>query len=690
MDKLINLSGLKTLLEPIVHLINKKAERPDWNESDPSSADYIENKPFYTETKEGTIVAFTADSTSGAMAGDGVYFGYVWVQNEPDLSNTPPCPADIGIQVLQANTKYLVTYNGQTYNITSVLHEESGIGFLGNASMGNDMSGLSYEDNGLDFCYMFMDGFQAVFLVSTIGTVEVSIAGRKTTVHKIDKKYLPEMSAVGKEGDVEGAEIFNDYENNIASGDYSHAEGSFAVDDRTGNKHLSIASGVASHSEGLGNEAQGDASHAEGYMTNATGMSAHAEGATTTASGSYSHAEGDGTTAGGDGAHAEGHGTNAWCKSQHVQGEYNKIDTSGHSRARGQYVHIVGNGTGDDQRSNAHTLDWDGTAWFAGDVYVGGSDKSTGEKLVKMSELPEVPNSNLINGAAEGSLRTVRSQEETDTYKLGTCAFAEGSNTYASGTNAHAEGTLTSASGDCAHAEGRGTISTGSSSHAEGLSTRAYGNYSHAEGQYTKAYTKSLNVIGEYNLTDDDTSCIVIEEPGEGFSVNKTGVIRLKGNIAFDSVTGKFTADATEDLMNLSFLVEGDKFAFRNEWVHQNKYYTVLDASTGIISTLRTRAVQYFERRGNYVHVVGNGTSSRNSNAHTLDWSGNAWYQGEVYVGGTKQSEGEKLVKQSELSALVGDTSVSEQISAAFAPMTKDEIDAICNATIYSSEEVEL
>lgn len=59
MDKLINKSGLQTALEPIVRLIDKKAERPDWNENDPSSSDYIENRPFYasTERKTETIIS---------------------------------------------------------------------------------------------------------------------------------------------------------------------------------------------------------------------------------------------------------------------------------------------------------------------------------------------------------------------------------------------------------------------------------------------------------------------------------------------------------------------------------------------------------------------------------------------------------------------------------------------------------
>ena len=39
--------------------------------------------------------------------------------------------------------------------------------------------------------------------------------------------------------------------------------------------------------------------------------------------------------------------------------------------------------------SNAHTLDWQGTAWYAGDVYVGGTsqDDATAERLARTSDL---------------------------------------------------------------------------------------------------------------------------------------------------------------------------------------------------------------------------------------------------------------------------------------------------------------
>ena len=44
----------------------------------------------------------------------------------------------------------------------------------------------------------------------------------------------------------------------------------------------------------------------------------------------------------------------------HIQGKYSKIDKN--------YAHIVGGGTSDTNRKNIHTLDWDGNAWFAGDI----------------------------------------------------------------------------------------------------------------------------------------------------------------------------------------------------------------------------------------------------------------------------------------------------------------------------------
>ena len=93
-------------------------------------------------------------------------------------------------------------------------------------------------------------------------------------------------------------------------------------------------------------------------------MNDHAEGMQTTASGGSSHAEGNHCVASGSNAHAEGNYTIAASKNQHAQGSYNIEDASN------TYAHIVGNGgkNGSTIRSNAHTLDWNGNAWYSGTV----------------------------------------------------------------------------------------------------------------------------------------------------------------------------------------------------------------------------------------------------------------------------------------------------------------------------------
>ena len=164
-----------------------------------------------------------------------------------------------------------------------------------------------------------------------------------------------------------------------ASGDYSHAEGcgsntlpDTVTSDSTNDDIITAYNGIGGFSL-----AKGYASHVEGADNLALGDISHAEGLRTTASGNNSHAEGWYVIASGTGSHAEGYGTKASSGFQHVQGKHNIEDSYAN------YAHIVGNGNDDSVRSNAHTLDWSGNAWFAGDVYVGstsGTHKDAGSK----------------------------------------------------------------------------------------------------------------------------------------------------------------------------------------------------------------------------------------------------------------------------------------------------------------------
>ena len=370
-----------------------------------------------------------------------------------------------------------------------------------------------------------------------------------------------------------GAEIFNDYRNrsyydddgvvangNVATGKFSHAEGegttasgecSHAEGDNT------KATNYMAHAEGRNTTASGQYSHAEGRWTVASGCDSHAECNSTEASGECSHAEGLSTKASGKYSHSEGYGTVASGEVQHVQGKYNVEDTNN------AYAHIVGNGDRS-KPSNAHTLDWNGNAWFAGDVYVGGTDQPNGDKLVKQSELPKgttidttltksgqaadakatgdainnvVNNLELTGKNLEGTSVAVDFDESTQKISYATASrgaeifndyqdraytssgdvstgniavglysHAEGRGTTAMGDNSHAEGYLTEAYGRFCHAEGCSTDADGDGSHAEGYSTVASGVYSHAEGYQTTAsgsdsHSEGYNTVASGNYS---------------------------------------------------------------------------------------------------------------------------------------------------------------------------------------------
>lgn len=212
------------------------------------------------------------------------------------------------------------------------------------------------------------------------------------------------------------AEIFNDYTNNKAVGNYSHVEGQdcLALGDYShAEGNSTTASGAQSHAEGGGTNAEGSCSHAEGYSTYiqanvisitdsttndeiitawnsnkfslakgnsshvegrdclALGGDSHAEGDRTIASENCSHSEGDNTTASGYASHAEGAGTTASSEYQHVQGKYNIEDSAG------KYAFIIGNGTSETARSNVFAIDW------GGNIYV--NNASTGVNVATLA-----------------------------------------------------------------------------------------------------------------------------------------------------------------------------------------------------------------------------------------------------------------------------------------------------------------
>lgn len=199
-----------------------------------------------------------------------------------------------------------------------------------------------------------------------------------------------ETKAVGHSGHAEG-----NYSE--ANGNYAHAEG-----------NQSKAIGDSSHAEGQYTNASGRSSHAEGENNHSVGIRAHTEGYQNSAKGVDSHAEGYGSVALGDTSHAEGIGTIAASTGSHVEGTYNVKDDSK------TYLHIVGNGTSSSKRSNAHTLDKDGNAWFAGFVYVGstsGTNRDEGSKRLATEDYVDSKISDkelILTSSTSGSTKKFR------------------------------------------------------------------------------------------------------------------------------------------------------------------------------------------------------------------------------------------------------------------------------------------
>ena len=271
----------------------------------------------------------------------------------------------------------------------------NGIQILGNATFivtGNP----SYNDTGEPFAIrLFFDGENGgIYGITTLeaGDHTISINGLTRTIIKIPKAFLPDDIGGGSsvqsdwnQTDATASDYIknkptiseqvqaNWNQTNIYDKSYiknkpnvigAKGTGLYSETFNYPSNHMNknTASGEASHAEGIKTTASGQYAHAEGKETKAEGYQSHSEGFKTTAKGDHSHAEGSLTSATKTGAHAEGYYTLASSKYQHVQGKFNISDTTD------TYAHIVGNGTKEALRSNAHTLDWSGNAWYAGTV----------------------------------------------------------------------------------------------------------------------------------------------------------------------------------------------------------------------------------------------------------------------------------------------------------------------------------
>ena len=321
-DHTISISKNETIIKKIPkeylpdNIGSGSSVQSDWNQTDATASDYIKNKPTITAQVQSDW------NQTDTTAKD-------YIKNKPNISGQ-------GEQVQadwnQTNTtaKDYIKNKPTIIGKTSVNQYGSALGEVFN----------NYSDNAANGFYSHAEG------TKTTASGSGSHAEGTQTTASGDHSHAEGWStkATNDSCHAEGSST-------EATGYCSHAEGSNTK-----------ASEQYSHAEGTYTKAMGKYSHAEGGNTVALGQWSHAEGAYAEANGNRSHAEGWSTKANGEASHAEGLQTKASSKNQHAEGKYNIEDTAE------TYAHIVGNGTSDNSRSNAHTLDWSGNAWYAGTV----------------------------------------------------------------------------------------------------------------------------------------------------------------------------------------------------------------------------------------------------------------------------------------------------------------------------------
>ena len=276
--------------------------------------------------------------------------------------------------------------------------------------------------------------------------ITVNRLGILTSTNGTAWNFTPIFIGVSKGG----GEVFNDYDNNTAVGNNSHAEGA-KTNAEGDNSHAegssTVASGENSHAEGQQTEAVGISSHAEGFQTHANKNNSHAEGRITVADGVASHAEGNETQASGDYSHAEGNGGTATGTNSHVEGLGTNTD--------GANSHAEGNQSG-----------------AFGD-----------------------------NSHAEGQLNNAR----------GDNSHAEGQLNNARGVNSHAEGIRTEAVGNNSHAEGQDTTAGAANAHAEGQGTVTSEVGGHVAGKYNAVVANGLFNFGIGSSNEKRKSAMIID-----------------------------------------------------------------------------------------------------------------------------------------------------------------------------------
>ena len=357
------------------------------------------------------------------------------------------------------------------------------------------------------------------------------------------------------------------------------------------------ATSAASFAEGDSTIASGTASHAEGISTKANSSGAHAEGQETIAYAVYSHAEGYKTNANNNSSHAEGTETEASNTAAHAEGD-STIASGTASHAEGYKTAAQGDG------SHAEGYSYDST----NQSY---SKKTTASGIGAHAE-------------GRGTLASGNYSHAEGTMSVNTDDQTTNKQTIASGVGAHAEGCGTEASGSYSHAQGYKSISSGRSSHSEGQLTTAKSYYAHAEGYQTVAGGSAEDVGTASHAEGSNTTASGAQAHAEGNSTTASGTHSHAEGSSTTASGSQSHAEGSSTTASGSYShAQGLGTTAQSKSQHVIGEYNVADSS-GSATT-----------RGTFAAIVGNGTSSSKSNAAAIDWNGNLYLKGNIYVNGS-------------------------------------------------------
>lgn len=163
-------------------------------------------------------------------------------------------------------------------------------------------------------------------------------------------------------------------------------------------------------------------------------------------------------------------------------------------------------------------------------------------------------------------------------------------------------------SGNHSMATGTNNIVSGADNYVTGTGNNAKGTATFMAGTYNTAEVRGSNsLVG-----------------GNGNSVSNGNAIVAGSNNTVSGVNSAATGNGNT--------VSGSNSSVRGENVIANHKSQTVSGEYNVSDPSAAAATA----RGNYVEIVGNGTStSARSNARTLDWSGNEWLAGNLKIGGT-------------------------------------------------------